>query len=186
MPALSSEVIQTFCQHCDWAEQCWLLRKHLFDENPDRDVLFVPRHEHFFNRLALILQEYWLLEVAKLHDHPRQARRSNLTIDYILEYGAWTDEVRNRLKTIRARLVVLADAIREARNKLLSHHDLESILSKKSLGEFEEGTDIAYFKALREYVSTIHEATMGVPYAFDGLTPNDVDAFMAQFRRGTV
>lgn len=186
MPTLSSELVLSFCQHCDWAEQCWELRKHLFDDNPDRQALFEPRHAHFFNRLALILQEHWLHEVAKLHDRPTQAGRSNLTVDYILERGQWTDEVRQRLTGIRARLVVLADAIREVRNRLLSHHDVDIILNGQSLGAFEEGMDVAYFQALREYASAVHEETFGSPYGFDGLTQNDVHAFMAQFRRGAV
>ncbi|QKO22773.1 hypothetical protein [Rhodoferax sp. BAB1] len=185
MPALPREVVLTFCQHCDWAEQCWQLRKYLFDDNPDRQELFEPRHNHFFNRLALILQEYWLQEVAKLHDPARQAGRSNLTVDYVFEYGEWTDEDRERLSAIRARLAALAGAIREVRNKLLSHHDLGVILSEQSLGAFAEGMDVAYFEALREYASVVHEAVLGSPYEFDDLTPNDVDAFMAQFRRGT-
>ena len=184
MTALSSTLIEKFCQHCDWAEQCWLLRKHLFDENVDRRFLFDARHAHFFNRLALILQEYWLHEVAKLHDRPKQAGRYNLTIDYILEYGGWEDDVRQRLQAIRTRLVRLADTIRAARNRLLSHNDLEIILNEESLGEFEEGADVAYFEALREYASTVHEASLGVPYEFDGLTPNDIEIFMSQFRRG--
>lgn len=186
MPALSSELVEAFCQHCDWAEQCWLLRKHLFDDNRDRQLLFKPRHAHFFNRLALILQEHWLHEVAKLHDRASQAGRSNLTVDYILENGEWTGEARDRLGSLRARLLVLAEAIREVRNKLLSHHDVDIILSGQSLGAFDEGIDVDYFRALREFASAVHEAVLGTPYEFDGLTPNDVDTFMAQFRRGAV
>jgi hypothetical protein len=186
VPSLTSEIVLTFCQHCDWAEQCWLPRKHLFDENPNRGVLFEPRHRHFFNRLALILQEHWLHEIAKLHDPPRQFGRSNLTVDYILQNGEWTKEVRECLLAIRVRLADLAEAIREVRNKLLSHHDLDVILSGTSLGEFDEGVDLAYFEALREYASVVHETVFGGPYVFDCLTPNDVDAFMVQFRRGAV
>lgn len=184
MPALASEVVTKFCQHCDWTEQCWLVRKHLFDDNPNRQFLFDPRHAHFFNRLALILQEHWLHEVVKLHDPAKQAGRWNLTVDYILECGDWADDVRERLMALRSQLVLLADAIRGARNRLLSHNDLETILNEQSLGEFAEGTDLAYFTALREYATTVHEAVLGVPYDFDGLTANDVDVFMSQFQRG--
>jgi hypothetical protein len=184
MPALTPKVVVKFCEHCDWTEQCWLLRKHLFDDNPDQRLLFDPRHAHLFNRLALILQEFWLHEVAKLHDLPKQAGRWNLSIDYILECGDWSDDIRARLVTLRVELVKLADVIRGARNRLLSHNDLEVILSEESLGEFPESMDVAYFEALREYAATVHEEVLGTRYKFDGLTENDVAAFMAQFRRG--
>ncbi|HLP97758.1 MAG TPA: hypothetical protein VK149_04875 [Sideroxyarcus sp.] len=184
MTTLTPEVVKKFCEHCDWAEQCWLLRKNLFDDNPAQQALFSPRHAHFFNRLALILQEHWLHEVAKLHDPARQSGRWNLSINYIFENGGWSSDVREKLERIKVQLSSLAGAIRVARNRLLSHHDLEIILSGELLGEFEEGSDIAYFEALREYASTVHEAVLGEPFLFEGLTRNDVEAFISQFQRG--
>jgi hypothetical protein len=68
MSAHSKEVVKEFCVLCDWLMQSWAMRKYLFDKNPDFDKLREPRYEHFFFRLHKITQEYWLHQLAKLHD----------------------------------------------------------------------------------------------------------------------
>jgi hypothetical protein len=178
---VTPEIARRFAQHCDWAEQCWHLRKYLFDDNPRMKDLFEPRHAHFFRRLSIALQEYWLHEVAKLHDPPKQAGRINLTIDYVFEFGTWDPSVKATLAGLKERLARLAQAVKVARNRLLSHNDLEITMSGESLGTFEDGDDVAYFEALREFANVVHTNIVGTPYLFDGLTKNDVEAFMADF-----
>jgi hypothetical protein len=180
---LDQTVINRFCAHVSWAEQAWLLRRHLFPENKDVARLFEGPHRYFFTRLQIILQEFWLSEVAKLHDPPMQAKRTNLCVDYVLEGGTWSTSTRATLKDLRDRMATFAAKIKDARNRLLAHNDLEVILSGDSLGTFEDGDDVAYFEALRAFAELAHQELTGKSFAFDKLTPNDVATFMAAFEK---
>jgi hypothetical protein len=44
---------------------------------------------------------------------------------------------------------------RPARNKILSHNDLESILNGGIVGDFPDGMDDKYFKTLQEFVDVL-------------------------------
>lgn len=184
MTDIDEETIKAFCNHCDWAYQCWLLRKHLYDENPQEELLKHPHHSYFFIRLEKILQEYWLQEVAKLHDPATQYGNDNLSVEYIFKNGNWPPEVKDKLDRLKDRLDKFASNLKDARNKILAHKDKNTILSGVELGEFQEGEDVAYFEALNEFASEAYNHIIGGPYPFDDLTKNDIDIFMATFSKG--
>ena len=184
MSNIEKKVIEDFCSHCDWAYQCWMMRKHLYDENPDEILLRHPNHNFFFTRLEKILQEYWIQEVAKLHDPATQDRHDNLSIDYILKAGEWSKHQKIKLEGLKYEMDQFASSFREARNKLLAHKDKETIKAGTILGEFDKGEDVTYFKTLQEFASEVHNNILGTPYFFDDLTKNDIDIFMATFSRG--
>lgn len=101
MSALSETVIKKFCELCDWAFQAWQTRKHPFDANPAPELLNDPRHRDFFVRLANMAQEYWLLQLVKLHDPPVQSGQINLTVDYVVSFGGWDEETRTAARAER-------------------------------------------------------------------------------------
>lgn len=118
MAAHSKEVAKKFCERCNWLLEVWQLRKFLFDENPDLEILRTPHHQDFFHRLHVIIQEYWRHEVAKLHDPSTQHGSINLTIDYMIEFGGWDAETKSKLENLRAEMIVLSKPIKAARNKI--------------------------------------------------------------------
>lgn len=186
MSTLTEIMIRRFCEHCDWSYQCWVFRSSLFDDNPDANHLKTPKHAHFFNRLQKILQEYWIHEVVKLNDPPEQSGSKNLTIRFVLENGSWPDDKKKNLSNLSIILADFSSKLRSARNKILSHKDLETLVSGETHGDFRVGDDGAYFKALQEFVNIVHEQYIGGPYPFDDLTKNDVEIFMAAFVAGAV
>ena|SRR3990167_239924 len=184
MANLDEKTIKAFCEHCDWAYQCWMFRRHLYDENPMEKLLKHPNHCYFFTRLEKILQEYWLLEVVKLHDPARQFGSENLTVEYVLETGKWPQSLKIELNKLKIELDTFAGSLRSARNKLLSHKDKKAILSGKALGEFKQGEDESYFNALMQFASLAHNHITGIPYLFDDFTESDVSVFMETFSKG--
>jgi hypothetical protein len=89
MPQHSQEVVKQFEQQCMWAHQSWQTRKCLFDDKSNLPTFQQPHYEHFFLRLSIILQEYWMLQVAKLHDPVGKPGQHNLSVDYMIECGDW-------------------------------------------------------------------------------------------------
>ena len=181
---MNNETVKKFCEHCDWAHQCWLMRKHLYDENPIKEAIQHPHHRHFFNRLEKILQEYWIHEVTKLHDPARQHGFENLSVENIFSSGDWGPEVKDKLATLKEKMNKFAHKLKPARNKLLSHKDKTIILSGETPGCLEEGEDVTYFHFLAEFANEVHEAVVGSAFLFDDLTQNDVEIFMSTFSRG--
>jgi hypothetical protein len=185
MSAHNKEVIDLFCQLCDWLMQIWQMRKFLFDENPDVGALKTARHQAFFYRLQEVLQEHWLHQLVKLHDPAVQSGHINLSLEYIIEYGQWEAETEVRLVTLKSRLDMLAKPLRDARNRILSHNDLATLLAGSALGTFDPDADERYFEALRDFASVVREAALGEPFVYDDMVRNDVRMFMHTFLRGT-
>ena len=185
--AHSPAIAKKFCKLCDWLMQIYEMRKFLFDENSDVSKLQTPRHAHFFYRLQEVLQENWLHQLAKLHDPAVQGGAKghiNLSVPYMIEYGDWDLQVRTKLIDLQSKMTTLANPIRDARNKVLSHNDLAVLLADAQLGGFDPGADDLYFEALKEFASVVSETVLGEPFLRDDLVKNDVSVFMHQFIRG--
>ena len=177
--ALSASVVVEFCKLCDWAHEVWLNHLALFDKNERIEELTNSFAGEEFARLSVISHEYSLLQIAKLHDKAVMNGKITLGIDYMLTYGGWSDSVHVQLKKLAEELNRFASQLRDVRNKSLSHNDLATIVAQATLGEFAEGADERYFKALEEFVNVIHGEVIGGPWPFDHLVVSDVAAFLA-------
>ena len=176
MNPISPDVAKQFCELCNWAYECWVTHKRLFDENVKTETT-IGRAKYFTARLSVITQEYSLLQICKLHDPAIQKGAVNITIDYILRFGDWGMDAEQINRHV-LRLTTLFDKLRSARNKVLAHNDLEAIMGAAPLGEFPEGLDDEYFAVLQELVSTVHEKWLGGPYPFNDLAGADVEEFL--------
>lgn len=183
----SEKTIEKFFGLCDWLIQTYEFRKWLFDDNPDEAELRDPRHEHFFYRIHVVFQESWMHQLAKLHDPAVQGGNINLTLEYIIEYGGWEPDFRKELIELKKQMDVLYPSIKVARNKLLSHNDYKTMIGPdEAFGEFEEGEDIKYFDALKEFCEKVSQMIFNEPFVYDDMVKNDVDVFMAQFKNGKI
>lgn len=176
MNPISPDVAKKFCELCNWAYECWVTHKRLFDENVKTETT-IARAKYFTSRLSVITQEYSLLQICKLHDPAIQNSAANITIDYVVRFGDWGADT-SAINQRALRLAVLFDKLKSARNKVLAHNDLEAIMGAAAFGEFPEGLDDEYFAALQELVNTVHEKWLGGPYPFNDLAGADVEEFL--------
>lgn len=176
MNPISPDVAKQFCELCNWAYECWITHKRLFDEN-ERAETTIGRVKYFTARLSVITQEYSLLQICKLHDPAVQKGAVNITIDYIVRFGDWgldTDRINGYVR----HLTSLFEKLKSARNKVLAHNDLEAIMGSAALGEFPEGLDDEYFSALQELVNAVHEKWLDGIFPFNDLAGADVEEFL--------
>lgn len=176
MNIISSDTAEKFCELCNWAYECWITHKRLFDDN---DLLedTVGKAKYFTSRLSVITQEYVLLQICKLHDPAVQRGSMNLTIDYMYRYGGWGQDEAN-IRDLANRLNMLFEKIRSARNKLIAHNDLEAFMIDEPMGAFPEDIDKQYFQSLQELANRVHEKWKSGPYPFNDLAEADVDEFL--------
>jgi hypothetical protein len=181
MNPISGDVAKEFCELCNWAYECWLTHKRLFDKN-DHKERTLGKAEYFTARLSTITQEYSLLQICKLHDPAIQGGSLNITIDYIERFGEWGSD-RDRIQGMLSKLRTLFEKIKSARNKVLAHNDLETLMHATTLGEFPQGLDEQYFSALQELVNEVHGKWCDGPYPFNDLAGADVDEFLNVLER---
>ncbi|MDZ5457542.1 AbiU2 domain-containing protein [Azohydromonas lata] len=182
MSALSPLVATEFCKLCNWAYECWLNHRELFDENPRASELQQSHASHAFERLSIISHEYVLLQIAKLHDNAVVAGQVTLSVDYVLRYGGWDPVTQDQLNAIAVQMDHFQKNLRSVRNRLLSHNDLSAVVSGSPLGDFQPEDDNKYFAALQEFVNLVYDRTIGGPYPFNDLVKNEVADFLAQLK----
>jgi len=169
---------------CDRIHRLIRLRhafKVLFeDERPSCQALMKKTAPSFFLDLNTVLQEYLLLECAKITDRAIIHNRANLTVDALVQIICWPsdekilkkmtslpDDDKDIMKELELQQAITQDfsrCIKPARHKLLAHLDRKAVLSGKPLGEFPKGKDREFFGALQKICNITHEACFGTIY----------------------
>ena len=174
-----SATIRAFIAQCEWTYEAWSTHRALFDDNSRPQSEVATRVVNALGRISRMTQEYVLLQISKLHDPATQGAHVNLSIAYLIEHGDWEDSRLVRLKDCQARLGELADQLRGARNKLLSHLDLGAALAGEPLGAFEADEDTEYFAVLQELALLLQDGELSSPLSFDSSALSDARALAA-------
>jgi AbiU2 len=163
----AKEVVKKFCAHVLWLISARHIFKVLYeDEQPSCKTLMEKTAPSFFNNIGRILHEYLLLESAKVTDDADTMGYTNFTVDYLVEKICWPKDtgIQQKLESLRTVTEDFRRYIKLARNKLLAHSDLRTVLSETSLGSFPENEDRKFFDALEEICNITHEACFGTIY----------------------
>ena len=105
-------------------------------------------------RLATILKEYSLLQIAKMHDPVRSCGCENHSFHKVsAHYHADKDSViidflKNNKEFI--------SSIRDARKKTIAHSDLRTVETNAIWGAFPDGADDKYFSGLHAAVEYLY------------------------------
>ncbi len=171
----AKEMVTKFCGHVHRLIRLRHVFKVLFeDERPSCQTLMKKTAWSFFLDLNTVLQEYLLLECAKITDPATTDSHANFTVDALVQNICWPndeailkkmtslpDDDKDIMKALKFWQDITQDfrgCIKRARNKLLAHLDRKAILSGKPLGEFPEGKDRRFFEALQKICNITHEA----------------------------
>lgn len=171
----AKEIVKRFCAHVHWLVRVRHTYKVLFeDEQPSCRTLMEQTASSFFADLNRILQEYLLLECAKITDPAATGNHENFTVAYLVENISWQkqltslpdddNDILNELNSLQAITEDFRSYIQCARNKLLAHLDTTAFLSSEVLGAFPEGKDNKFFDALQKLCNITHKACIGTIY----------------------
>lgn len=156
----AKKAVRRFCDQIFWLRKVRHIYQELF-EKEDSSNLMERTASSFFTDLNTILQNYLLLEFAKVVDPPKTGKNENLTVDNLVESIDWPSGIRDKLRPLNEKTKAFRNHVLEARNKLLAHIDKEAFLAEKTLGAFPEGEDEVFLKALEEISDIAHEACFG-------------------------
>jgi hypothetical protein len=171
----AKRIVKRFCDHVHWLISVRYIYEVLFEnERPSCRTLMEKTASSFFADLNKILQEYLLLECAKITDPATTGNHENFTVAFLVENICWpreqltslTDDkdILKELKSWQAITEEFRSDIKCARDKLLAHLDTTAVLSSKPLGAFPEGKDRTFFHALQKICNITHEACFGEIY----------------------
>lgn len=178
----AKKFVERFCDHVHWLVSVRYIFKVLFEEEqPSNLPLMQKTASSFFAGLNRILQEYLLLECAKLTDLAETHGHKNFTVDSLVKGISWpTDtlilskmvslpaedkDILKELKSLQAVTENFRNYINSARNKLLAHWDMKTVLSGATLWElFPMGEDQKFFDALQKICNIAHEVCFGTIY----------------------
>lgn len=182
MNALSPVVASKFCELCERAYAVWRIHRVLFDENPNWNAIGNSPAGPGMIHISEVSQEYMLLQIRKLHDPAVQREHATLGIDYIMRFGGWDAPMLARLKALKSDLDKFSLQLRDVRNRILCHNDLEVHLKGETLGDFPLGEDIRYFEKLQEFVNIVHESAFGSPSPFSDNPDKKAAALLAALK----
>jgi hypothetical protein len=157
------KIIKSFCGQVHYLRIVRHMYRELF-ETEKSYVLMEKVAPSFFAHLNTILHNYLLLEFAKISDPAKSFGNENFTVDNLLLCIDWPQDIKKRLESQNNIIKEFRDYIQKARHKLLAHSDKETFLKQKHLGDFPEGKDENFLKALEEICNITHEACFGNIY----------------------
>ncbi len=149
------------------AYECWQMYK-VMREYRDK----IRDNSGIWRRFGTILQHYWVLQIAKIHDHKKHGKDDNLSLEYFVSrvdkdsYTKCSEEFLGDNKEF-------IGAIKKARNKVVAHPDLKVYLSDDVVGAFSAGQDEKYFNSLHKIISEGYKE-LGLDFPVGWSSPSSI------------
>jgi hypothetical protein len=151
--------VKKFIDHCVILRAFWTHYQTIFEGSDlQRELLQNTAHK-FFCDLSHLLIQHLILKICTLTDPEMTMGKRNLTIPFLVNNADFAATPRDmaKLEKIAARIDKFRKRIVAARNKLISHLDLDAALGRKSLG----GASVAAWKLfwldLQDLVEILHK-----------------------------
>lgn len=168
----------------------WRHYQIFYEEGDLRRTMLHQIAPIFFGDLNLMLIEHLVLQICKLTDPEGTAARKNLTIDYLVNNGDFSAAPadRDRAVILRDRIHLFRMAILPARNKLISHLDLSSVMAGSPLGAADEKAWSQFWDDLDELLDLLNRHFADPPGPFrlkDVGMISDADSAVKALKEGT-
>jgi len=125
--------VKKFVDHCVTLRAFWAHYQTLFEGSDLKRELLQSTAHKFFRDLNLMLIEHLILQICKLTDPECTMGKRNLTVQFLINNADFSASPRElaKLTKIAARIDAFRKRILPARNKLISHLDLDAALRRK-------------------------------------------------------
>jgi AbiU2 len=166
-PVTRKDVL-AFENHCVRLCGSWVHYQTLFNGSDLKRELLKTTAETFFGDLNLKLIEHLILQVCKLTDPESTAGKRNLTVEFLMRNADFSASRRklSKLKKIAARMDAFRKRILPARNKRISHFDLDTAHARKSLGGASIEAWQRFWRDLEAFVAIMHETYVDPRHPF--------------------
>ncbi len=142
---MMKKTAESFSSLCIYAYECWQMYKIMCEYKIDDK-------SGIWRRLGIILQHYWVLQIAKINDPEKHGKDYNFSLEYFVarvNKASYTGSYNKFLEDNKE----FIEAIKKGRVKVVAHRDLEVFTSDVGVGAFSAGLDQKYFDSLHEIIS---------------------------------
>lgn len=179
--------VQKFTNYCVVLRAFWVHYQTLFEGSDLRREMLQATANTFFRDLNQVFIEHLILQICKLTDAPMTAGKRNLTIPFLVansDFVAAPAELA-KLKQIAARIERFRGQILPARNKFISHLDLEAALGRKALGGASTDGWLQFWHDLQDFVRIMNTRYVNrrTPFYLNGVAGlSDADQLVQALR----
>ncbi len=177
------EKVKSFCNECVWAWAVYEQYSKLYEQGKPRLDLLEKIASTFFSDLHMIMKGYLLAQICKLTDPAKTSGNFNLTTNYLIEYLPWPQNVKEELQSISLKLNSFRKYIVDARNKILAHNDLNTIIEDNTLGAFPVGEEKAFWDNLQSFVNVAYGHYFGGIFPIDTTAIADADDLIEELKK---
>ena len=183
--------VKKFIDHCVILRAFWTHYQTIFEGSDlQRELLQNTAHK-FFSDLNHMLIEHLILQICKLTDPEiTMGGKRNLTIPFLVNNADFAATPRDmaKLKKIAERIDKFRKRIVPARNKLISHLDLDAALRRKSLGGASVAAWRKFWLDLQDLVAILYKRYVDarVPFYLNGVAMmSDADQLVRAIKEST-
>jgi hypothetical protein len=182
--------VKKFVDHCVILRAFWTHYQMLFEGSDLKRELLESTAHKFFHDLNLMLIEHLVLQICKLSDPDITCGKRNLTIQFLAKNADFSASPRElaKLTKIAARIDAFRARILPARNKFISHLDLDAALGRKSLGGASIAAWRRFWLDLQDFLTIIHKRYVDarVPFYLNGVgMTSDADQLVKALKEST-
>ena len=166
------EVFKTLQAEVVWLHSRYLSYEMLYGKSEDRINLLNLSASSFFHHLQFILLDDIELFICKLLDPAKQGSNLNLTLEQLLNLIEDENEIKSELIRKLHKVRLVASAIKDKRNKRLSHFDLKTSVSRKA-EYFTKASRLELqdiLNRIREFLNIIENNYFGSTLAYENFS----------------
>jgi len=147
-----------FRLECIWVCQCYKNYADLFEAGENTLRTLGEAALLFFTDLNRVMIEYQWLISARILDPAITQGRSNLTVHHINEALHRQDLMTPAIAAATEGLNRYRDILRDGRNRLVAHLDLDAVLAGEARGPHAEQDVVQFYRDMQTYIDEVGNA----------------------------
>jgi hypothetical protein len=130
----TKEDVQAFADSCVLLRSQWKHFQILFEGSDLKRELLQTTAPTFFGDLHCLFVEHFVQHICRLTDNAQTMGRKNLTVKFLIEHSDFSSApgTLDKLRRISDSIDGFRDLILNARNRFISHLDLEAVRAWRS------------------------------------------------------
>ncbi len=157
------KLIEHFCDqifHILVIHHQYYILTEFFRENP----YMLSKAGGFFGNMSNAMQTELLLAFAKVTDPSKSLGNDNLSVNHLLDNVQWPDTVKTKLADYQQEIQSFRPYIKTARDKILSHSDVQTLLNNEVYGQFPLEDGERFIQNLKAFSTIIYETCFETPW----------------------
>jgi hypothetical protein len=154
----TKEDVDAFRDSCVLLRSQWQHFQILFEGSDLKHELLLTTAPTFFGDLHRLFVEHFVQHICRLTDNAQTMGRKNLTVKFLIEHSDFSTvpDTLQKLKRISADINDFRELILPARNRFISHLDLEAVRLGDPLGAASKDKWRQFWIDLQDFLDLMH------------------------------